>query len=135
MECERGWRSNTSEPSHVRHENSRAVCESGSCLCPQRVSQSHQPRFEQRCRCSSTEEAYACVLRLLRLAFFGTRSLASGSPGTNFSRRPVRGSGSRCLATEPDGRKSRAGGGLPSGGRTRQLRASVWACLAASTHG
>src|ERR1035441_3099817 len=67
-----------------------ALCRPRPRLRPQTVPQQDRPLLELRRRREAAARADAGVLRLLRLAFLGPRTLAAGPPGAPVSARAVR---------------------------------------------
>src|SRR6185295_13795868 len=86
-----------------------------------------------RCGRRAAAQAHAGVLRLLRLALLGSRSLAARAAGAHVSRRAVRGEGPRSAGTKHHPGEHRAGGYLSARRWTGELRAPVRPRLAAAT--
>src|SRR5258706_988 len=96
----------------------------------QAVSEPCEPHHEQRCRRGAAAAAHARVLRLLRLAFVGPRTLAAGAAGAQVSRGAVRRARARRAARKLDGRAHRRRSEVSAPRRPAELRAPVWTGLA-----
>src|SRR5689334_22525783 len=79
----------------LRRKGSGAVREVGARVCWKGIPEQDQSCPEQRHRCRAAAQPYACVLWLLRLAFFGARTLAAGKTAAHVPKRIVCGGGAR----------------------------------------
>src|SRR5581483_10338495 len=104
----------------------------GAGLRPQGVPEQALALAELRRRRGAATQAHARLLRLLRLALVGARPLDAGAHRAHFSRSEVHAAHPRGAGPEPDRGKRRRRSRLSARRRTRQLRASVWAGVAAA---
>src|ERR1700730_1851191 len=117
----------------MRCKSGGAIRKARAGMRAQRISEQDQSCAEQRCRHRPAAETDTGILRLLRLAFVGARTLAASQAGAHVSRGTVRGGRSGSAQTKSERRKFETRSDLYSWDGPRQFRAAVWIVVAAPT--
>src|SRR5439155_2431993 len=110
---------------HLRRKGSGPICRVGAGVRRQTIPKQNQSRAEQRCRRGTAEQADSRVLRMLRLAFGGTRTLAPCETVAHVSKCTVCRSGTRSAAQKSYDGKFEAGSCVSSRRRPRQFRTAL----------
>ncbi len=116
----------------IRCSRRGAIREPGAGVRAKRISKQNLAQPELRCRRCAAAQTHTGVLRLLRLAFVGARTLAARAAGAHVSRRAVHATRTRGAEEIADARKHCAGSGVSARRRASELRAAVRPRLAAA---